>query len=125
MNWKVFRELFSSGQYTVMFVCSNQDCINSNVKYLQPSDQEYITNKRLCNSLLNNLKQKLTKITNNPWVMCEYKKEFANKFFDLNYRSRYQMIHLHDPLVTSIIHFPVLFFCLHRLPQKYSLSFTN
>lgn len=60
VNRKVSRELFSAGQCTVMFVGSNQGCPNANVKYLHLSDQQYITNRRLLNSLLNNLKQQLS-----------------------------------------------------------------
>lgn len=55
LNWKDFM-FFSSSQCTVVFVSSNQDCPNANVKYLQHSDQEYITNRRLFNSLLIKLK---------------------------------------------------------------------
>lgn len=40
-----------------MFVSADQDCPKSNVRHLQLSAQEHITNRQLFNSLLNNQKQ--------------------------------------------------------------------
>lgn len=60
-------------------------------------------------------------ITNNCWVACEYKK----KSFQIN-----SLIWIIEPCTQiytyaitfpcTTIHFPVLFFWLHRLPQKYN-----